>query len=482
VIGELIAGKYRVEGELGQGGMGTVYRSRIVKNARPVAIKILRPDIVGQQRFEARFEAEVLVTSRIKHPNIVEVLDHGYLEDGRLYLVLELLTGLSLGEVMLASDALAWQRSLRITREVALALGAVHSQGVVHRDIKPENIFLLPIVGGESVKLMDFGLAKTLVAEGEVDPEEELTQPGFAIGTPTYMAPERVTGDYDYRSDLYGLAIVTYQMLVGHPPFQGEPTDILKDHLTKMPTPPSEANPAAGIPPSVEALLAKALAKDMGARYQTYQELVDAIDAILDSEYDPTVFAESAPEWTLMERVRSFLSPVLDGSKQTKQIAALGAALFFVVMTSIIILVTSGGDETESMASGESSVETGKVTQQTSRGAVVATDEVVARLADIEVILVDNGFVPSEASKITTLKNASLCDEGSVDGLRLTACVYDSSTTAGEARARVERASSDATSVVVANGDAVLWIVDQSAADPEGRRIQQLIEAFHAIE
>ncbi len=482
VIGELIAGKYRVEGELGQGGMGIVYRARVIRNARPVAIKILRPDILGEQRFEARFEAEVLVTAKIVHPNIVEVLDHGYLEDGRLFLVLELLAGMSLGEIMLAADALAWQRALRITREIALALGAVHSEGVVHRDIKPENIFLLPQVGGDGVKLMDFGLAKTLVTEGDVDPEAELTQPGFAIGTPTYMAPERVTGDYDYRSDLYALAIVAYQMLVGRPPFEGEPTEILKAHMLDIPVPPSQANPEAGVPPAVDAMLARALDKDMGARYQTYQDLVDAIDTILDREYDPTVFAESAPAWTLGDRIRNLLSPILLGSRQTKQFAAVGSGLFVVVMISIIILATSGGDEGKSAATAGQSVETAKVNQQTSRNAATASAEVVARLAEIEVVLAEKGFVPSEASKITSLKGASVCDEGSALGLHLTACVYDSPANASEARDKVEKASSEATSVVIANGNSVLWIVDRNAADPEGLRIQKLIEAFVAIE
>ncbi len=482
MIGELIAGKYRVEGMLGQGGMGAVYRARIVRNARPVAIKVLREEIVGQTQFEARFEAEVELTARIKHANIVEVLDHGHLEDGRLFLVLELLTGRSLGEVMLASDSIEWKRALRITREVALALGAVHSEGVVHRDIKPENIFLLPNVGGESVKLMDFGLAKTLVVEDEE--EEELTRPGFAIGTPTYMAPERVTGDYDYRSDLYGLAVVAYQMFVGRPPFEGEPTDILKDHLTKAPMPPSEANPDAGIPPEVEAMLSKALAKGMGDRYQTYQELVDAIDSVLDAvEYDQTEFAETAPEWTLMERARNFLSPVLDGSKQTKQIAALGGALALVILASIVILLTGGGDKDEQVVASKLAEGENILTETNREEAKAhASSAVVGRLAEIEVVLAELGFVPTIDAEVATLPGASLCDEGSIEGLLVRTCIFSSAEKASAARSQVDATSMLATSVALSNGDAVLWVSDDGSADPEGRRIQQVIEAFAAIE
>jgi hypothetical protein len=456
----------------------------VVRNAQPVAIKVLKSEIVGQSRFEARFENEVLVTSRIQHPNVVEVLDHGYLDDGRLFLVLELLTGRSLGEVMLASDVIEWKRALRITREVALALGAVHSEGIVHRDVKPENIFLLPKVGSEMVKLMDFGLAKTLVVHDDDDEEAEHTQPGFAIGTPTYMAPERVTGDYDYRSDLYGLAVVTYQMLVGRPPFEGEPTDILKAHLTKAPMPPSEANPGAGVPPSVEALLAKALAKDMNARYQTYLELIDAIDQILDSEYDQTVFSDAAPELTMLDRMREFLAPVLQGTKQTRQIAALVGALVVVGMISIIVLASSGDAKeeaaaSEALASGAATrVESAKVAQQVDRSQEKASDPVIARLAEIELSLAKMGFVPNEGATITMLHGARLCDEGRVDALGLTVCIYDSAAEAQQARATVEASVSLATSVVIAKQDALVWIVDEAAADPEGRRIQRLIDAI----
>jgi serine/threonine protein kinase len=477
VIGELIAGKYRVEGELGQGGMGAVYRARIVRNARPVAIKVLRAEIVGQSQFESRFEAEVLVTSRVHHDNIVEVLDHGYLDDGRLYLVLELLTGRSLGEVMQASDSIEWQRALRITREVALALGAVHAEGVVHRDIKPENIFLLPEKGGESVKLMDFGLAKTLVAEEEED--AELTQPGFAIGTPTYMAPERVTGDYDFRSDLYGLAVVAYHMFVGKPPFEGDPTDILKDHLTREPVPPSEANPKAGIPPTVESMLTRALAKDMDRRFQTADELVRAIDLVLVGEDDNTLFSPEAPEWSRWERLRHWLSPVLDGSKQTRLIAGLSAALFLVVLSSILILIFRGDSKNDPVATAAPSVTETRASDEVSPHAVESA--VVERLASIEVALAAHGFVATEGTP-RVLPGARLCDEGEADGLQVHACVFASAEGASGARSQVEPDEEVATSVIVANDDAILWIVDESAVDPEGRRIQQIVESFLSVE
>lgn len=482
MIGELIAGKYRVEGELGEGGMGAVYRARIVKNARPVAIKFLREEIVGVEQFESRFEAEVNVTAKVQHENIVKVYDHGHLSDGRRYLVLELLTGRSLGEIMHTSQHIEWRRALRITRDIARALEAVHEQEIVHRDIKPENIFLLPHKGGETAKLMDFGLAKTLVAP---EYDQELTQPGFAIGTPTYMAPERVTGDYDCRSDLYGLAVVAYEMLVGKPPFDGEPTDILKDHLLKALPLPSEVRPEAGVPAAVERLLVKALAKKVEERFQSATELITSLDLLIVGDEDRTIFTPEAPEWTRWEQVqhyfRSRVLPPLQKATTKQKMIAVAGGLGLVVLTLGIIVGSSDKSSDPPDAIKAASPQSVAAASKPAKPATNdRADRVHAvRLATIEQALAEKGFQGTESE---LLAGAKKCSKGPVDGLSMHICVYESAEQASRGRQELADAEATHTSVAVTREFALVWIVDHADADPEGRKIQGLLEAFAAIE
>ncbi|HUH02229.1 MAG TPA: serine/threonine-protein kinase, partial [Kofleriaceae bacterium] len=220
-IGTVIDRRYRITGLLGRGGMGSVYRAEHVRIRRPVAVKLLHPGYGQVEEIARRFEREAFATGRIDHPNIVIVSDFGELDDGTLYLVMELLDGVSLGDVMEEEKQLAPRRALRIIKHVLRGLGHAHAFEIIHRDIKPENVLLVEHAGEhEFAKILDFGIAK-LVGDAELEEGgEKLTQAGVAFGTPAYISPEQATGsNIDHRADIYSLSVMLYEMLIGRAPF-----------------------------------------------------------------------------------------------------------------------------------------------------------------------------------------------------------------------------------------------------------------------
>src|SRR5690348_11671854 len=208
-----LAGRYRIGRELGVGGMATVYLAHDIKHERDVAIKVLHPDL-GAALGGERFLTEIRTTARLQHPHILPLLDSGS-ADGLLYYVMPLVTGETLRARLGREKQLPADDAVRITSEVADALGYAHELGVIHRDIKPENILLQ---GGHAT-VADFGIALAVQQAGG----QRMTQTGLSLGTPQYMSPEQATGErtIDARSDLYALAAVTYEMIVGEPPFTG---------------------------------------------------------------------------------------------------------------------------------------------------------------------------------------------------------------------------------------------------------------------
>ena len=208
-----LADRYRIERELGQGGMATVYLAHDLKHDRTVALKVLKPELAVTLGLE-RFQTEIKTTARLHHPHILPLYDSGE-ADGQLFYVMPLVNGESLRDRLTREKQLPLADALRITREVAEALAYAHARNVIHRDIKPENILL---EGGHAL-VADFGIARAVSAAG--DPR--LTQTGHSIGTPVYMSPEQAAGDPDLdgRSDLYSLAGVLFEMLAGEPPFTG---------------------------------------------------------------------------------------------------------------------------------------------------------------------------------------------------------------------------------------------------------------------
>jgi serine/threonine-protein kinase len=258
MLGRILGDRYRVLSRLGEGGMGTVYLCEHAVLHRRFAVKVLRPELGSDAELVDRFRNEAIAASRIGQENVVDVLDFGAEEDGALYYVMEALEGRSLGAVIREEGPLPIGRGLDILDQICRALGAAHARGVVHRDVKPDNVFLVRRDGaGDRVKVLDFGISHVPAARGA----ERITRAGALIGTPEYMAPEQATGSaVDARSDVYAAGVLAYEMLTGTLPIEEDtPIATLVAHQTRTPDAPSQRVPA--IPPAVDALLLRALAK-----------------------------------------------------------------------------------------------------------------------------------------------------------------------------------------------------------------------------
>ena len=274
------AGNYRILDKISDGGMGTVYRAEHVMIGQRVAIKVLQPELTHNREIVARFFNEAKATSAIKHPGIVVVLDFGYLESGLAYIVMELLEGMTLARRIKMRGAMPEGEAAALLRGVCSGLSAAHDKGIIHRDLKPDNLFLIEdadVVGGERIKLLDFGIAKLT----DIGSAHAATKTGAVMGTPTYMSPEqcRGSGDVDVRADIYSLGCIFYQLLTGKPPFAMEGAgEVIGMHLYVQPEPPSRHQ--LGISPDTEALVMSMLQKDPALRPQTARELGQALAAI----------------------------------------------------------------------------------------------------------------------------------------------------------------------------------------------------------
>jgi serine/threonine-protein kinase len=264
-----LADRYRIERELGQGGMATVYLGRDLRHDRDVAIKVLHPDL-GAALGGDRFLSEIKTTARLQHPHILPLLDSGE-ADTLLYYVMPYVRGETLRTRLERERQLPIEDALRIAREVADALGAAHTLGIIHRDIKPENILLQ---GGHAL-VADFGIALAVQHAAGA----RMTQTGLSLGTPQYMSPEQAMGEktLDARSDIYALGAVTYEMLVGEPPFTGPTVQtIVAKVLTERPTAPRALRDT--VPSGVEGAVLKALAKLPADRFASAEKFAEALD------------------------------------------------------------------------------------------------------------------------------------------------------------------------------------------------------------
>jgi len=277
LLGTVLLEQFRIEEQIGIGGMGTVYRAHQTTVGRDVAIKVLRPELARDEQAVFRFEREARVAISLDHPNLVRVFLSGRLSDGRLYIVMELLEGRSLADEL---DEHGWpslERALIMTMKLCAGLGAVHAAGIVHRDIKPENIYLVRR-GRDTdfVKLVDFGIARVVQAEG-VGPAT--TQSGRVFGTATYISPEAATGeDTDQRSDIYSLGVLTYQLLTGELPFEGKTAGaVLMQHVHQDPPLLQTKGRGTEVPDDVAHVVMRSLSKDPDARQQTLAEFLDSL-------------------------------------------------------------------------------------------------------------------------------------------------------------------------------------------------------------
>lgn len=289
MIGHTLAGKYRIDGFLKRGGMGSVYRATHLMLNKEVAVKLIKPELVTSEDIVQRFHREAQAASQLTHPNIVTIHDLGQAEDGTLYIAMELVSGQSLKEIVTAEGPLAPERAVGIAQAIAGALALAHKSHVIHRDLKPQNIMISEGPDGAEVpKLLDFGIAKTFEAEGPA-----LTSTGMVLGTPQYMSPEQAGGKpVDARSDLYALGVILYEMLVGKVPFNDPSIPaILVKHLSEKPKPPSELRP--GLPDAIESIVLRCLAKEPQDRFQNAEEFSLALKmpkpTFAPAEVQPTV-------------------------------------------------------------------------------------------------------------------------------------------------------------------------------------------------
>jgi serine/threonine-protein kinase len=273
-------GTYRVAELLGKGGMGYVYRAEHVKLGREVALKLLRADYSRRRDSVARFFQEARTVNRVRHRNIVDVTDFVELDDGTTFIIMELLTGTSLGKW--ARTGIDLPRALAVLVQICDGLGAAHAVGVVHRDLKPDNVVVVPTSdGAELVKLLDFGVAKLLNRDDEDIGFQ--TAAGSVIGTPAYMSPEQAGGmSLDHRSDIYSLGAIMYELFCGQPMFRGRSFgEYVRKHLTEQPVPPRQTAMGGGIDPRLEALILKCLEKEPSLRFDHILELRDGLLQLL---------------------------------------------------------------------------------------------------------------------------------------------------------------------------------------------------------
>ena len=271
-LASALAERYRIERELGQGGMATVYLAEDLKHHRRVAVKVLRPELAATLGPE-RFAREIEVAARLQHPHILGLIDSGD-SGGFFYYVMPYVEGETLRERLARGGELPVPEAVRLLGEMAEALATAHRAGVVHRDIKPENVML----SGRHAMVMDFGVAKAVT---EASGDHTLTSAGVALGTPAYMAPEQASADphMDGRVDIYALGVVGYEMLTGATPFPGlNPQQTLAAHVTRAPVPVGQVRD--GLSPALDTAVMRCLAKRPADRFQTADELVAALEPL----------------------------------------------------------------------------------------------------------------------------------------------------------------------------------------------------------
>jgi serine/threonine-protein kinase len=331
LIGKILLEQFRVDEQIGVGGMGTVYRAHQTTVGRPVAIKVLRADLARDEQAVLRFEREARLSTALDHPNLVRVFLSGRLPDGRLYIVMELLEGRSLADELDENGPPSLERAVIMIMKLCAGLGAVHEAGVIHRDIKPENVYLVRRGRDDDfVKLVDFGVARVLDGVGPTT-----TQSGRVFGTAAYISPEAATGDEtDHRSDIYSLGVLSYQMLAGELPFEGSSVaSVLMKHVHEPPPLLQARGVGARVPHEVASVIMRALSKGPDERQQTLAEFLDSL-------------AEAAGNAGLLNDARTLLLGTIWGD----ELAAPGSYLADLLSSSSPSSLPPAFDDTQRLA------------------------------------------------------------------------------------------------------------------------------------
>jgi serine/threonine-protein kinase len=289
LIGTTLAGRYRVEARVGSGAMGAVYRAEQAGLGRHVALKIVNRDRQVDNATVQRFRREATALSALNHPNTVRVFDFGSTAGGLLYLAMELLEGEPLTDLLVREGPLPLTQAIAIIQQVLRSIGEAHARGIVHRDLKPDNVYLarVPAEPAPIVKVLDFGIAKAVEGVRKIDQFETLD--GTVFGTPRYMSPEQAAGRaLDPRSDLYSVGIMLYELIAGRPPFvDNDAVVVMARHIRDKPEPLGRLAPCV-IPPSLEAVVTRALAKQRDERFQSAEEFEQALQRCLPDVEDLT--------------------------------------------------------------------------------------------------------------------------------------------------------------------------------------------------
>jgi serine/threonine-protein kinase len=346
LIGQVLDGRYRVESVLGEGGMGLVYKAVHVALRKPLAIKVLRPEVSKNEQIVARFRQEAQSASAIGNQHIIDISDFGELQDGSTYFVMEFLTGRSL-TAALEAGRFTTPRTVHVCKQLCRALGAAHEIGVVHRDMKPDNVQLIERGSDKDfVKVLDFGIAK--VGGGT----SKLTQAGQVFGTPHYMSPEQCAGTaVDHRTDIYAVGVMLYEMATGAVPFDADNLmGILTKHLYENPIPPHQLPPPVDVSPAMEAVIMKCLSKKPELRYQNMAELLEDLEAI-EAGMTPKAVVDRVERNTHATHTPSDLEPgrVTVGLGQPgvpgkKPVLPIVIGIVALVGAGIAFMAMSGGD------------------------------------------------------------------------------------------------------------------------------------------
>ncbi|MCA2212794.1 Stk1 family PASTA domain-containing Ser/Thr kinase [Jidongwangia harbinensis] len=392
----LLGGRYQVGELLGYGGMAEVHRGRDLRLGRDVAIKMLRTDLARDATFQERFRREAQNSAALNHPAIVAVYDTGEevsaAGEKQPFIVMEFVNGRTLKEVLAAEQRIQPRRALEIIADICAALEFSHRHGIIHRDIKPGNVM---ITQNGQVKVMDFGIARALASGATT-----MTQTSAVIGTAQYLSPEQARGEsVDARSDVYAAGCVLFELLVGHPPFVGDsPVSVAYQHVREDPRSPSSIN--REVPPDVDAIVLKALAKNPLNRYQSAQEMrADALRAVAGRPVMATpvmseaeTIAMSGPGSRQPMAATTITRPVSGGPppppperKSSSWVLAVLAALgvLAVVALGVGLALSRGGDE-EPTTPPVQTVAMPKITELTA-------EEARDRLGELKLTNVDAG-------------------------------------------------------------------------------------------
>jgi serine/threonine protein kinase len=399
-VGSLVDGRYKITEVMAAGSMGSVYKAERIPVGKLVAVKFLHASYANDAEFQARFDRETRVMSKLNHPNCVSVLDFGVWE-GEPYLVMDFVDGVTLRSVMDKDGPLEPPRAMAIARQILSGLAHAHKQDVFHRDVKPANIMISEEIGhGQRVRILDFGLARL---QGNVG--RDATQTNMVVGTPNYMAPEQTVpgGSVDGRTDLYAVGVVLYEMITGQRPFQAEDTLQLLGMHRAAPVPRITDNAPKGVelPKGTQELIDRAMAKSPEARYQTAIEFAQAIDEVVQGKLDPTMQditlekfdPPPVPRKKLNTSALAATMPSIDSSSVDREASMLRkASSRFPTALFVLLLVIGGGAAIAGYLMKKKPAGTAKVTETVQDAALVATAP-----SDAELGSADGSGVPVAA-------------------------------------------------------------------------------------